>query len=484
VTSLEAQLVAMSERLHSAYATAGDLISTDHLDAVLRRIVERAADAVRAPSHILAVRTEPSADLQIYSHGMDERKAQELATATLAHEASVGHSILVVEVASARREYGQLIARYPGEVEFFPQEHELLSLYAKHAAAVLDMSVSLEQSTRRHEQVSSLLALSHAAAEAGTSEEVAERLVAVVPDVVDCDRVGVWLWDHLEQKLKSLAMSGRIPEQEAFLRELTVSPEDTPHLREMIAIPEPQFFEAQTEDPFMRDLMARLGMAALVSVPIVARDIFVGLLTVSVTDAPQRLRPDKDLFATLTGVASLAATAIQNGQLVDKLRHKASHDALTGLMNRLGFRQHMDQILDSSRTGRSHVGLLFVDLDDFKQVNDAYGHDAGDELIRKAAQRLEGTSRSGDGVARLGGDEFAIVLADVRELDQVRAAEARVRSAFLEPFMLGDVAISVGASVGGGVWPDDAGTVTELIRHADAAMYEDKARDRHSPVEV
>jgi diguanylate cyclase (GGDEF)-like protein len=484
VTSLEAQLVAMSERLHGAYATAGDLVSTDDLDAVLRRIVERAADAVRAPSHILAVRTGPSAELQVYSHGIDAQRAEELATATLAQEATVGDSTLVVEVASARRQYGQLIARYPGSVEFFPQEHELLSLYAKHAAAVLDMSVALEQSTRRHEQVSSLLSLSHAVAQAGTSEEVAERLVAMTPEVVDCDRVGVWMWDHLEQSLRSLAMSGQTPEQADYLRELVISPDDTPLLPQLIAVPEPQFFDDQSEDPFIRGLMATLGMAALAIVPIVARDIFLGVFTVSVTDGPQRLRSDGELPERLTGVAALAATAIQNGQLVDKLSHKASHDALTGLLNRVGFRQCIDRILDSAGPGESQLGLLFVDLDDFKQVNDAYGHEAGDELIRKAAQRLESIARSGDGVARLGGDEFAIILANIGEESHIRAAEARVRTAFVEPFMLGDVSISVGASVGGGLWPRDGRTVTELVRHADAAMYEDKAKGRRSPVEV
>jgi diguanylate cyclase (GGDEF)-like protein len=484
VTSLEAQLVAMSERLHGAYATAGDLVSTDDLDAVLRRIVERAADAVRAPSHILAVRTEPTAELQVYCHGIDGQKAKEIATATLALQAPVGDSTLVVEVASARRQYGQLIARYPGSVEFFPQERELLSLYAKHAAAVLDMSVALEQSTRRHEQVSSLLSLSHAVAQAGTSEEVAARLVAMTPEVVDCDRVGVWMWDHLEQNLRSLAMSGQTTEQAAYLRELVISPDDTPSLPQLIALPEPQFFDDQTEDPFIRGLMATLGMVALAIVPIVARDIFVGVFTVSVIDGPQRLRSDGDLRERLTGVAALAATAIQNGQLVDKLSHKASHDALTGLLNRVGFRQCIDRIIDSARPGEAQLGLLFVDLDDFKQVNDAYGHDAGDELIRKAALRLESIARSGDGVARLGGDEFAIILANASRQAHVRAAEARVRTAFVEPFMLGDVAISVGASVGGGVWPGDGRTVTELVRHADAAMYEDKAKGRCSPVEV
>jgi diguanylate cyclase (GGDEF)-like protein len=122
-----------------------------------------------------------------------------------------------------------------------------------------------------------------------------------------------------------------------------------------------------------------------------------------------------------------------------------------------------------------------VDLDDFKQVNDAYGHDAGDELIRKAAHRLESTARAGDGVARLGGDEFAIVLADVGEDHQLRAAETRVRAAFGEPFTLGEVELCIGASVGGGVWPQDGESVNELVNHADAAMYEDKARGRRAP---
>jgi diguanylate cyclase (GGDEF)-like protein len=130
------------------------------------------------------------------------------------------------------------------------------------------------------------------------------------------------------------------------------------------------------------------------------------------------------------------------------------------------------------------MGLLFVDLDDFKGVNDVYGHDAGDELLRKAAHRLEAIARSGDGVARLGGDEFAIILADVGDDSQVCSAEARVRAAFVEPFTLADATISIGASVGAGVWPDDGSTVAELASHADAAMYQDKSRGRRSPARV
>jgi len=126
------------------------------------------------------------------------------------------------------------------------------------------------------------------------------------------------------------------------------------------------------------------------------------------------------------------------------------------------------------------MGLLFVDLDDFKQVNDLYGHDVGDELLRQAATRLATIGRSGDEVARLGGDEFAIILADVDRDDQVRSAEQRVRAAFVKPFLIDGVPVSVGASVGGVVWPNDALTVNELVRRADAAMYQDKAGNKRS----
>jgi len=488
VTALEAQLAAVSERLRSAYATASDLVSTEDLDTVLHRIVERAANAVRAPSFVLAVRPEPDAELQVYGHGIENREAQVLARATREGTTPVADSTLVVDVTSSRRHYGQLIARYPGTAQFFPQDEEMLSLYAKHAAAVLDTATALQESARRHDQVSSLLslshgllALSHALAQAGTSKEVAERLAAAVPEVVDCDRMGVWLWDEREERLRSLAVWGQNPEHGEYLLGSSITPDDTPHLSRMITEPQPVFFDGTTEDPFLCQLMASLEVAALAVIPIVARDVFLGALTVAVTQGPERLRPDGELLERLTGVAALAAPAIQNGRLVDKLRHRASHDGLTGLLNRVGFRQQIDRVLDSAVPGQERVGLLFIDLNDFKRVNDVYGHDAGDELLSQAAGRLVAIGRGNDEVARLGGDEFAIILADVRRDDQVRAAERRVRAAFAKPFLVNDITFSVSASVGGGVWPDDGLTVRELIRHADTAMYQDKDQSRRPP---
>lgn len=480
VTSLEAQLVAMSERLHSVYAIAGDLVSTEDVETVLRRIVESAADAVRAPSHILAVRPDPSAELQVYSHGIEEHDAHKLAQLALAEESSPGDSMLVVEVASSRHSYGRLIARFPGDIDFFPQEREILGLYAKHAAAVLDMALALQESAQRHAQVSSLLALSHAMAEAGTSQEVAERLAAAVPEVVDCDRIAVWLWDDSESWLTPVASWGSAQYHEFGLDDVRISTADTPNLRRMLLEPEPHFYAEGTDDVFVAALMSRIEVVAMTVVPIIARDMFLGILTVSVAERPERLRRDSDLLERLTGVAALAAPAIQNGHLVDQLSHKASHDGLTGLLNRVGFKQRIDRVLDGARDHDGHAGLLFVDLNEFKRVNDLYGHEAGDELIRQAAERLRSACRGSDEVARLGGDEFAVILANVERDDQIRAAERRVRSAFVEQFVVDGLSLSVGASVGGGIWPQDGATVSDLVRHADAAMYVDKAESRRT----
>ncbi len=352
VTALESQLAAMSERLQSVYATASDLVSTEDLDAVLHRIVERAASTVRAPSHILAVRTDPDGELQVYSHGIDDEQALEvLAHAAAESSRTAADSMLVVDVTSSRRDYGQLIACYPGVNQFFPQEKQTLSLYAKHAAAVLDMAVALKESALRTDQVSCLLSLSHALAQAGTSAEVAERLAAAIPEVVDCDRIAVWLWNEGERCLRAHATWGRSAAQAADMSDTRITPEDTPYLKSMLEDPKPHFFEQGTDDPFIRQIMTSLDEVALTVVPIVSRDAFLGIVTASVSERPERLRPDSDLLERLTGIASLAAPAIQNGRLVDKLRHRASHDGLTGLLNRVGFRQHIDTVLEEARPG-------------------------------------------------------------------------------------------------------------------------------------
>src|SRR5439155_2028435 len=275
-----------------------------------------------------------------------------------------------VEVKSSRRSYGRLIAHYPTSMEFFPQEEELLRLYAQHAAAVLDMATALDESDERHREVSALHSLALALAEAGTSDEVAQRLAASVPEVVDCDRVSVWLWDAAEKCLRVEARAGGFDGPFSHMQDMTISPADTPSLQRMIAVPEPMFFHAGERDPYIAQLMTTLGVIAMVVVPILARGDFLGVLTVSVSEHPKRLDPTRDLLTQLTGVAALAANAVKNGQLVDTLAFRANHDGLTGLLNRVGFRQRIERIFAIAEPTDACMGLLFLDLNGIQDLND------------------------------------------------------------------------------------------------------------------
>lgn len=473
VTALEAQVVAMAERLESVYATASDLVSADDLNTVLARIVERAANAVRAPAYVLAVRVEDgeTGELEVFSDGLSSAEAQRIASAALDPD-DPEDTMLCVEVASSRRDYGRLVALHPAGHSFFPQERQLLALYAKHAAAVLDMAMALRQASRRNEHVSALLSLSEALARAGTTGEVASNLTEAVVGVVDCDRAGMWIWDEESSCLRREGASRATP----YEGPSTIAPEDTPYLARMISDPRPMFFGDDADDPFLEAIMTNSHLVALAVVPIIAREMFLGLLTVGVVDGPRRLRRSPELLERLVGVAALAATALQNGRLIDELDRQVAHDSLTGVLNRTGFGRSVETLLADVVAGEARAGLLFVDLDGFKQLNDGHGHQAGDQLLRDVAERLRGTLRAGDVVARLGGDEFAVVLPHVTQYDEVHAAARRAQAAFAEPFVVGAETVCVSASIGEAISPDDGTTIDELVTSADAAMYRAKAQ--------
>ncbi|MCU1483485.1 MAG: diguanylate cyclase domain protein [Actinomycetia bacterium] len=151
--------------------------------------------------------------------------------------------------------------------------------------------------------------------------------------------------------------------------------------------------------------------------------------------------------------------------------HLAHHDTLTGLPNRTRLDGRLrDAIVGADRDG-SLVGLLLIDLDGFKDVNDTLGHRAGDDLLRHVARRLTAGTRAEDVVARLGGDEFAIVVHDVVAREDLVDVLDRITGALLEPMVIDGVDIAVEASIGVALYPLDAGSAEALLQHADIAMY-------------
>ncbi len=171
------------------------------------------------------------------------------------------------------------------------------------------------------------------------------------------------------------------------------------------------------------------------------------------------------LFRLVVG-ASRALTRQSNASA-----HQATHDALTGLPNRALLRERTDQAMVASARSGTHVALILMDLDRFKDINDTLGHPYGDNLLKQMGPRLREYLRHSDTIARIGGDEFAVMLPDLQFPHQALAVAEKLNAALEEPYLLGGVMVEVGSSCGVVTSPDDGDVFDELLQHADVAMY-------------
>ena len=158
------------------------------------------------------------------------------------------------------------------------------------------------------------------------------------------------------------------------------------------------------------------------------------------------------------------------------LRHLAHHDPLTGLANRRLFHETLDN--PETWAGGTRLALLFLDLDDFKCINDSLGHEAGDLILVEAARRIKATTRSEDLVARLGGDEFAVLQTDILRGSDAEALAQRILRALAQPFAINGEPVPIVASIGVSIAPDDTTFARQLMRNADTALYAAKAAGR------
>ncbi len=169
----------------------------------------------------------------------------------------------------------------------------------------------------------------------------------------------------------------------------------------------------------------------------------------------------------------------QKKQYDEQIWHQANYDPLTNLPNRKFISELLDQEIRKAKRSHSHVWLLFMDLDGFKDVNDTLGHHAGDELLQEVARRIQHTIRSADIAGRLGGDEFALVLSGISEINQIDYFAGRLISAIGKPYQLQHGEALVTASLGIASYPQDADNTRDLIRFADQAMYVSKKEGKN-----
>jgi diguanylate cyclase (GGDEF)-like protein len=200
--------------------------------------------------------------------------------------------------------------------------------------------------------------------------------------------------------------------------------------------------------------------------------IFVGL-------DPDQPQADDELGALSLGVRT-AALAIETRRLYDDLTHRSEFDLLTDIHNRFSLERYLETLMERARQSAGIFGLIYIDLDEFKQVNDLYGHQAGDLFLQEVALRMKAQLRTGDMLARLGGDEFAVLVAQVRNRADVEEIALRLEHSFDEPLFFEGNTLQGSASVGIALYPEDATTKDSLLSAADAAMYRDKNAGRQT----
>lgn len=215
---------------------------------------------------------------------------------------------------------------------------------------------------------------------------------------------------------------------------------------------------------------AHTSISRLLAVPAMFNDEFLGLITV--IDSPRNY--EKRDLETLEQFASLLALAAQKKQAQDHIAHLAHHDPLTGLINRHLFPDRLAQAMILSQRHHKKVALFYVDLDEFKQINDAHGHLAGDAVLKEVAARLNGLLRDADTVARMGGDEFVVVLQDMANKTAMNEVAQKIVTSLTEPIFFHEKRFVITASIGISIYPDDDKQIDALLQKADKAMYQAK----------
>ncbi len=180
------------------------------------------------------------------------------------------------------------------------------------------------------------------------------------------------------------------------------------------------------------------------------------------------------------GVASLVQDITERLNTERTIHYMAHHDALTGLPNRRLMQDRLNQAILSARRQQHHVGLLFIDLDRFKLVNDTLGHETGDYVLRDISKRLSKVVREGDTVSREGGDEFVIVLPDLEKPESTQIVANKILDELAKPIEVAGHELTVTASIGISHYPNDATDIQHLLKHADSAMYQAKDAGRNT----
>jgi diguanylate cyclase (GGDEF)-like protein len=380
----------------------------------------------------------------------------------------VDESMLVVPMRYDDVVVGVITLSKLGLDQFTDDDLQLLMILADQAATALESARLLAHSEDVARELSRLVEMSKALSASLDPRQVANLIAQHMAQALAFDECAISYWDRTGDRVRTLGYYPSTPPHELVeVFDIAGYPETRYVLDSqqtiVIDADDPNGDRAEVE------LMAADGYRTLIMVPLVAKGQSIGLVELLSTS---RIVPEAPRLELARTMANEAAIALENARLYDDARNLADRDPLTGFYNHRYLHERLGEEVVRAQRSRQPLSVLMIDLDDFKLVNDTFGHLFGDRLLVWIAERIRSTLRVSDVPARYGGDEFAIILPDA-DIDSARRAAERILQAFetqsFESDGRGPVPVSM--SIGAASHPADGRTATDLIAAADRGLY-------------
>jgi diguanylate cyclase (GGDEF)-like protein len=394
---------------------------------------------------------------------------------TIPGTADIDESMLVVPMRYDEEVVGVIVLSKLGLRQFGEDDLQMLTILADHAATALESAGLLARSEGVTVELQRLVEMSSALSRSLDPRQVANLIAEHIARAMNVDECAISYWDRPAGRVLTFGYypPAKIATLEPFF-EVSGFPETLRVLEKQVTT----IVDAEDPDadPAEEALLKQHGQRMVAMVPLVAKGQSIGLVEL-LSAKPFTL--NESGLALARTMANEAAMALENARLYEEARNLADRDPLTGFYNHRYLHERLGEEVVRAQRSRRPVGVLMVDLDDFKLVNDTFGHQFGDRVLVWTAERIRGTLRASDVGARYGGDEFAIILPEADPLAAEAAAE-RILAAFQEPFQgeaRGPVPIAV--SIGIATHPVDGRTGTDLLAAADRRLYRVKEAGGH-----
>ncbi len=343
------------------------------------------------------------------------------------------------------------------------------------------------QLDRQFQALATAAEIDRAVLSATSAGEIVATLLARLPDVYPCGAVNVTLMTPDGTKSLPSLVHDYSDGSRVHIR-VDLHSDDVQELLDGPDASSVALAEGESLRPYLAPL-ADLGRNTFFVLPLRFQNQLVGVIALA--DRPTETA-DADARVQVRRLADQAAVALANARMLEQVRSLAYYDSLTGLPNRLSYKERLANALDAANRGGSLVAAFFIDLDHFSRINDTLGHETGDYLLQQVAGRLRASCREradevgpamdalDPEVARLGGDEFTVIMAGLADPEDAGKLARRILASLAHPFRIESREIFVNASIGIAIYPFDGKNLETLLMHADTAMYKAKEQGGNS----